>query len=688
MKFAQVADVHLNDRVPTLAPYKVGYQVLDKTDDDTRAFGISAYIVDNRWLYIPVFFLDGKLKGSEMMYVKDMDIIVPAMDNWVAHLRRKGVQESGEGADIGELSQMNTPPEMADMDFKLAGDKVAGLDSDPESLIDSATCRAMLRKLNTKTEYPTLLDVPKLGKEASRRFLDTFLTKPDFTNALFTFYTPDDLQKIAHDCAHLCSDTKEDAPDALRIYSLRDKDAADLEDSEKQLLTKHGIYVKDERKNLSKVFHTQVKTGELSGISRPGMYEILLSDGTFAPYIALFPAEVRSKYSVRPGNSPDRVIALIDPKKPKTCHILPSDKPIGRAIQKVEEFLPPVNGEEAAEVSDKGEFVSQKRLLEIAKDDSTNEWSKRILVTRDQDTSILIDLYETPAGGIASGGGRTVRVTAEDGCLGSPSDETDITIPKGSRMFRVVEPKAHFGTIADIKYAVEKTAGLSVLDVYSEGGLAAFSAPNGITQPMRTEAAVEHLTRTHGIFAGQAINMLKEASRDKDHRKRYLVKYAAGYEDKVSGSTIVPSTAAKQVDAVKDSTASKSGAKQQTVLPQQVIDKATAAGEAGIREVFDVEVLKGLLDSADISDVRKDFTERMTQGMDATGRMLFLLYWNMDEFEERFGEDDTISMEENLRETFIKMGDLVLFIKDRNIGNDNTSDTMDGLLSEDMGSAE
>ena len=82
-KFAQLADVHLAERVPSLQPYKIGFQIIDKTEDDTRAVGITAFVMDDLWMYVPVFFIEGKLKGSELLYLKQRDTFVPAMDNWI-----------------------------------------------------------------------------------------------------------------------------------------------------------------------------------------------------------------------------------------------------------------------------------------------------------------------------------------------------------------------------------------------------------------------------------------------------------------------------------------------------------------------------------------------------------------------------------------------------------------------------
>jgi len=98
--------------------------------------------------------------------------------------------------------------------------------------------------------------------------------------------------------------------------------------------------------------------------------------------------------------------------------------------------------------------------------------------------------------------------------------------------------------------------------------------------------------------------------------------------------------------------------------------------------------LSGLVDVADISDLRKDFIEDIIQGMDKVGRMLFLYYWHQDEFEDRYGKQDIKRLEEVLKEVFATTGDLVLFIKEKTTNAPDSVDNMLGRLSEDVATAD
>ncbi|HUW11871.1 MAG TPA: hypothetical protein VM537_19245, partial [Anaerolineae bacterium] len=121
------------------------------------------------------------------------------------------------------------------------------------------------------------------------------------------------------------------------------------------------------------------------------------------------------------------------------------------------------------------------------------------------------------------------------------------------------------------------------------------------------------------------------------------------------------------------------------MMPQQAIQKAQEAAASGIKEVFDVSVLSGLVDRADITELRKDYIKDMIKGMDKVGRMLFLFYWHFDEFEDRYGHEDMTKLEDTLKDVFNKIGDLVLFLKEKTAYNPDAAEALFGNLSEDVG---
>lgn len=117
--FASLAYAYIKDKAPRLLDYMVGFQLVDRNEDNTKAMGVFGFKVGNQWLYAPVFFLNGDLKGHEMLYVKKTDNFVPLKENWVNYIMGKkpniiGEPSPEEPRDLGQLlpniNQLSIPP--------------------------------------------------------------------------------------------------------------------------------------------------------------------------------------------------------------------------------------------------------------------------------------------------------------------------------------------------------------------------------------------------------------------------------------------------------------------------------------------------------------------------------------------------------------------------------------------------
>lgn len=117
--FSSLAYAYLKDKSPRLLDFIVGFQLVDRNEDNTKAIGIFGFKVGAQWLYAPCFFLNGDLKGHELLYIKNQDAFVPMKENWVNHLISRRPHVLGEGSDqntfqlggmMPSLSKLNRPP--------------------------------------------------------------------------------------------------------------------------------------------------------------------------------------------------------------------------------------------------------------------------------------------------------------------------------------------------------------------------------------------------------------------------------------------------------------------------------------------------------------------------------------------------------------------------------------------------
>lgn len=95
--FSSLAYAYLKDKAPRLLDFMVGFQLVDRNEDNTKAMGLFGFQVADQWLYAPVFFLNGDLKGHELLYIKKQDSFVPMKENWVNYIMGRRPHVLGEG---------------------------------------------------------------------------------------------------------------------------------------------------------------------------------------------------------------------------------------------------------------------------------------------------------------------------------------------------------------------------------------------------------------------------------------------------------------------------------------------------------------------------------------------------------------------------------------------------------------
>lgn len=103
--FSSLAYAYMKDKAPRLLDYVVGFQLVDRNEDNTKAVAVFGFKVGKQWLYAPVFFLNGDLKGHELLYIKNQDAFVPMKENWVNYIMSRKPHVLGEGSqkDVFQL---------------------------------------------------------------------------------------------------------------------------------------------------------------------------------------------------------------------------------------------------------------------------------------------------------------------------------------------------------------------------------------------------------------------------------------------------------------------------------------------------------------------------------------------------------------------------------------------------------
>lgn len=321
--FATLAYTYIRDAAPRLLQYMIGFQLVERTEDNTKAVGIFGFKVGKTWLYAPVFFLNGELKGHQLLYLKDQDMFVPLKENWINYVLSKkphvmGEPEPQQLRELGvlqpDIRQLSRPPQHSKYGSDRAGlpsgwkdwtedwapiygalttgrgaaalAKFAGLDS--EELLKSVV-RSHLGVC--KTAMDVCESYPVIGRAFERLHGPNF-----FRDALL------DLRKRASEPRQSASGVLDaDRPSRLPTHVLGKSTRAagppveiiikdqlaitenvDLDDDEKEKIVRDGYLVRDYRtgEEVSKTYNTQIEM-ELTNPDASGLYEVLQKDGDF-----------------------------------------------------------------------------------------------------------------------------------------------------------------------------------------------------------------------------------------------------------------------------------------------------------------------------------------------------------------------------------------------------------------------
>lgn len=241
------------------------------------------------------------------------------------------------------------------------------------------------------------------------------------------------------------------------------------------------------------------------------------------------------------------------------------------------------------------------------------------------------------------------------------------------------------GTIADVQAEIlQKSAGLKL---WTDGN--DISINSG---PLKSkQAGLIELIRDYGFREKTARHLIRETEIN-HHRGKpsfFRVKYAQGYpmlgpgpgapsippqEYGYDGSYGGIPTTQMQTDfqGVPEASAGLTDTSVYDSSPEampdpMVMQQAQQAAQMGQKEVFDTSMISGLLRAVRQDTLVDRYMGDLMKALDRLGRILFQFYWHNDEFMDRYGKSDMPELEDTLRNAFEVVGDLVLFLKEKDV---------------------
>jgi hypothetical protein len=385
---ASLAFMHIQDKAPKLLDYLLGFQLIDRNEDNTKAVGAFGFQIDKQMVLVPIFFLSGDMKGHEMMFLVNQEMFAPLKENWVNYILKKKPQILGEGSpqnlqQLGiyppNIAQLVLPPFTASkysfekrrksasgwaamainalgnvaMDHSIAADvegyffntgKAAhsglldkALDKDPR-LVKAAqkVCEAWPGvKENLDKHYGSgYLETKLASAMAHLTKLAELNAKAQTSSILCKTQKAAKKSNIQLGGSVLKSSAADSAPDLKpdKVYAITE-DSVTLTHGERAAKEQNGLLIRDYREGDE--FTVKYDISQQIGLMNPtqtGVYDVLLNDGKYAKCLLIF-----APYGIRGQSYAVTLVKLEKDGDSRACVNVPARKLFIRSGNQEEE---------------------------------------------------------------------------------------------------------------------------------------------------------------------------------------------------------------------------------------------------------------------------------------------------------------------------------------------------------------
>lgn len=707
--FADLAYTRLRDKAPGLLDHLLGFQLIQKDDDDTKAIGIFGFQLGKDLLLAPMFFLNGELKGHELLYIKSRDSFVPLQENWVNYLLNRRPQILGEEEErpIYELGLRN--PDLSSYRRPLSEEKVA-----------SALTDGRFDGLEDRMSLPRWLE--KAGFGATEALCELMRKDAGFAEAVLKFYDVDDFKNLKYT---VIEKKAAEVKVAFIDGANPGPDAWVLTDDEKETLMTRGWMVMDKRAadEKAKVYSNKIA----EAITTPdvdGFYDVLMSNGKSKTFLVISGGTAGQKDRANYCSRDDFDVWLLDPKSKKVYKTQRQSVFTTKTynFEQMTDIFEDMTDARSVKPQDCVVFVGQEGR-------ATRPYHilKKLTGVDDRVEYEVCEHYSVPTlpgtrlGKILTNSLHPVVNNTIDNADQEPETRRVVVTPKTTTRvtvagdtvfvpstFKAVVLKNEYDHPTVIGDEAEEAEELPTLASSPEIALKMANdlhtgawrelqvrkvgsnyviMDNGRGNVVESKtAAAKRLVCGYSMDAEDAEYVLKTAGdiSSLQTKKWYvrlpLVKDAATPLDSpVFDDPLQPSNRWSGVPTYYPDTKTQSlgtqamlGNKQQYYTNDPDLDPSlrravTEAADNDQKEVLDAASIAGLVKTTDTDSAVDGYMSDLLLAIDRLGRILFLFYWHNDKFKERYGQQDLLELEDNLRNSFKQLGDLSLFLKQKTV---------------------
>ena len=712
---SNLAHEFLSDKAPSLMKDELGFQLLDKSDDDNKGVGVCVFKPNGVLMFAPIFFLNGEIKGHELLFLPDQDLFIPLKEPWINEIIGKKPALVGDPVDKNfqrthggiqpDLSVFRTPPTKfaAYLNYNI-------LQQEPEFLPKlkkfisktgvefNKTASLMLDSLN---EVLNATNLRKFFKYASSKSLNklnnvingSLLTKKAFEkmypNVKLESYTKYRTKKarskelLRNDSPNwrdeFFNNPKKAGYVSIISYSatITSGSPFHLTEDEKEKLAKQQYLVVDNRsdKQVAKVAMEGPQTFTTPVDS--GVYSVLMADGTFKDLVIIRRVQMDNQWLV---GDKDCDFLVCEPGSNTAMpaagkNIFCKEKYPKEKFKKWYNSLP-----DATNFS----FLKNHSILNFINENGSCYGDVQGHITRFGDV-IRIKSGKTDVEigdkwtSVLKKRGDSLYVpkdckvfAAECSCPCCLSESGEPLMFGRPEIIKAAEAKthqtiklstAHDWCIINGKQYPTKYAGFCSLikdyNLREKDAKALFKQADA-------NSAGYHVA---SIFVKKADIPLNPEANKRPESDMYFPEPLENDSGAVFGDMVPVAPGNFQtVQTSEQYLAPNSGPYENTLNPPYPADDMVMVQQAlqnGQEEVFNLSVLKQFLNDGDLSSEIDEEIPELIRGMNHAGRMLFRYYWKGEKFKELYGPQEMPELESSLRKVFELLGDIVLLLKHR-----------------------
>lgn len=716
--FFQLAYDKLQSKLYNLLPFLVGFQLVKKSTDGTKAVGVFGFKANNgQILFVPAFFINGKIKDLDMMYSRNNNQFYPLTEDFAELFLKDDITGVGTPSTEDRSAVMKSVPNpnMRDVMWPPRTGRISYAEAkDLEEKHEEVFSKTAEQLLSSKSyqKAPSLIEFVKEAEVTVKDGLwDILCKRADFIDAIHQFYTDEELASALRrpQMAKVAA-----AEPAIRIVDFDQVEQAKvLPDEYKTKVARDGFAIVDNRqhKDISELGLVKF-TETFTNPAKNGFYPYITEMGTIRYGLVI----IQPQHLI-PGYSMEKSIVIdLEASESGRAYEVESRgifiknqievKDVHKALSVLEE---PAEGlpsyEDYILINDKLEASEPFRIIENYKDSSgirrvkvEPKWmpedvsrnSNEARKIRKETFAVLV-LTKKP-GDKLDHRNKAVYVPKGFKLLKlnfssySSYKSIDWKAPEAERKKQEEENKKE-----EQRIRMGKPGGLYCLDGFlrehntfpltihtngSEYFLNIAGAKAKYTNPV--EAKIAMVTEV-GLGEKVAEELLHSLVPNKK-RSGYIKLAVMGdnslrlvdeepQSNEFGQPTYYGVPWVDQQDRsdgyTQDPTRMGLGVKPDVQGLDQTVNQAVNLAQNGQKEVFDTQAIAALSRYADTSTKVLEYVPNFVSSLDKLGRMLFLAYWDTEKFEKMYGKDELPELIELIKNVFTNLGDLIIFLKRR-----------------------